>query len=253
MLRALRLVVHLAWGLVLAARLALDRRLAPEPLAQRWHRGLLGILRLRLRVEGLPLREAHLTVANHVSWLDIPVLGAIEATRFVGKAEIRDWPVAGRLASAAGTFYLRRGNARSEPLVERLAAHLRARGRAVVFPEGTTTDGTEVRAFHPRLLQAAIDAQCPVQPVTLQYALSDAGDSVAPFIGDDSLVAHLARLLRCRELQVRVAYGPPLHPTVSRDELAREAECVVRAALQPPAGAGRRAAPAAGLSPAATA
>ena len=50
-----------------------------------------------------------MTVANHVSWLDIPALAALEATRFVSKSEVRDWPVAGWLAVAAGTFFLRRG------------------------------------------------------------------------------------------------------------------------------------------------
>lgn len=233
MLRAALLAAHLAWGLTLAASLALGLRAPREKLAQRWHRRLLAILGLRLRVEGMPLREPHLTVANHVSWLDIPVLGAIEPTRFVGKSEIRDWPVAGWLASAAGTFYLRRGKGGAAPLLDRLVPHLRAAGSVTLFPEGTTTDGGEVRPFHARLFQAAVEARCPVQPVTLQYGLSDEGENVAPFIGDDSLAAHILRLLRCRTLQVRVVYGPPLHPTVSRDELAGEAECFVRAALQP--------------------
>jgi 1-acyl-sn-glycerol-3-phosphate acyltransferase len=237
LLRALLLVVHVAWGLALAAWLALGAPRQPrERLAQRWHRRLLAILGLRLRVEGVPLREPHMTVANHVSWLDIPVLGALEAlepVRFVGKSEIRDWPVAGWLATAAGTFYLRRGKGGTAPLLDRLVPHLRAAGSVAIFPEGTTTDGSEVRPFHARLFAAALDAGCPVQPVTIQYGLSDDGDNIAPFIGDDSLAGHILRLLRCPALEVRVLYGPPLQPTVSRDELAREAECFVRAALQP--------------------
>jgi len=232
--RALLLVAHLAWGLVLAAWLALGGRARREALAQRWHRRLLAIFGVRLRVEGMPLREPHVTVANHVSWLDIPVLGALEPTRFVGKSEIRDWPIAGWLATAAGTFFLRRGKGGSTPLLERLVPHLRAQGSVVIFPEGTTTDGTEVQPFHARLFGAAIVACCPVQPVTIQYGLSDEGENLAPFIGDDSLAGHVLRLLRAPGLQVRLLYGPPLHPTVSRDELAREAECFVRGALQPP-------------------
>ena len=235
MLRALLLIVHLAWGLLLAAWLALGARAAREHLARRWHRRLLGIFGLRLRVEGMPLPEPHVTVANHVSWLDIPVLGAIEPTRFVGKSEIRDWPLAGWLAVAAGTFFLRRGKGGAAPLLDRLVPHLRARGSVVIFPEGTTTDGTEVQPFHARLFGAAILARCPVQPVTIQYALSADGDNIAPFIGDDSLAAHVLRLLRHPGLEVRVLYGPPLRDAASRDELAREAESFVRAALQPPA------------------
>lgn len=234
LLRALLLLAHIGWGLVLAAWLAVGgSRAQRERVAQRWHRRLLGICGLRLRVEGMPLREPHMTVANHVSWLDIPVLGALEPTRFVGKSEIRDWPVAGRLATAAGTFYLRRGKGGAGPLLERLVPYLRRGGRVAIFPEGTTTDGTQVLPFHARLFAAPIAAGCPIQPVTIQYGPAEDGENIAPFIGDDSLVAHIARLLRNSSLQVRVTYGPPIQPTIGRDELAREAESFVRAALQP--------------------
>lgn len=233
LLKALRLIAHLAWGLALAASLAFRTAVSRERLAQRWHRRLLAILGVQLRVEGTPLREAHVTAANHVSWLDIPVLGALEPTRFVGKSEIRDWPIAGWLARGAGTFFLRRGKGGAAPLLDRLIPHLREHGSVVIFPEGTTTDGSEVRPFHARLFAAAIEARCPVQPVTIQYGLTDDGDNIAPFIGDDSLGAHILRVLRCPRLRVRVLYGPPLRPAASRDELAREAESFVRGALQP--------------------
>jgi 1-acyl-sn-glycerol-3-phosphate acyltransferase len=234
LLKPLLLVAHLAWGIALAAWLGLGARASREVLAQRWHRRLLAILGVELRVEGLALREPHMTVANHVSWLDIPVLGALEATRFVGKSEIKDWPVAGWLASAGGTFFLRRGSGGSAPLINRLVPHLRAHGSVTLFPEGTTTDGSAVLPFHARLFAAAIAARCPVQPVTIQYGFAADGANIAPFIGNDSLAGHIVRLLRCPKLEVRVMYGPPLHPHASRDELAREAESLVRAALQPP-------------------
>jgi 1-acyl-sn-glycerol-3-phosphate acyltransferase len=235
LLRALLLIAHIGWGLLLATWVTFggDRTMR-ERIAQRWHRRLLAIFGLQLRVEGAPLRESHMTVANHVSWLDIPVLGALEPTRFVGKSEIRDWPIAGWLATAGGTFYLRRGRGGSAPLIDRLAPHLRDGGCVTIFPEGTTTDGSEVRPFHARLFAAAIEAQRPIQPVTIQYGLSEDGDSIAPFIGDDSLIAHIVRLLRNPGLHVRVSYGPPVRPTVGRDDLAREAESFVRASVQPP-------------------
>jgi len=231
--RALLLIAHVAWGLLLATWLTFGDGSSREGAAQRWHRRLLAILRVRLRVEGMPLREPHLTAANHVSWLDIPVLGTIEPTRFVSKSEVRSWPIAGWLASAGGTFFLRRGKGGTGPLLDRLVSHLQRDGSVVVFPEGTTTDGSEVLPFHARLFAAAVQADRPVQPVTIQYGLSEDGDNIAPFVGDDFLAGHILRLLRNPGLEARVVYGPPLRPTVSRDELAREAECFVRAALQP--------------------
>lgn len=235
MLRAVRLAAHLLYGIGLVAYVALGgaRRTPRERLTQDWNWRLLEILGVRLQMEGSPLRGPHLTVANHVSWLDIPVLAALEPTRFVSKSEVRYWPLAGWFASAAGTFFIRRGKGGAVPLLERLVPHLRAGGSAVLFPEGTTTDGTEVRPFHARLFQAAIDAQCPIQPVTLQYGVAPDGRNVAPFIGDDSLGAHLLRLLRMPALEVRVSYGPPIRPTAGRDELAQEAHAFVRSALHP--------------------
>lgn len=233
MLRGLRLVAHLAWGVALVAYVLAGGRRPRERLAQDWSWRLLEILGVRLQMEGTPLRGAHVTVANHVSWLDIPVLSALEPTRFVSKSEVRNWPLAGWFAVAAGTFFIRRGKGGAAPLLEKLVPHLRRSGSVVIFPEGTTTDGTEVRPFHARLFQAAIEAGCPVQPVTLQYGLTADGRNVAPFVGDDSLFDHVLRLLRCDAIEVRVAYGPPIQPHGSRDELAEEAHAYVRGALQP--------------------
>lgn len=233
MLRALLLLAHVLYGIGLVAYLACGGRAAPERLAQAWSRRLLRILRVRLRVAGTPLRGGHMTVANHVSWLDIPALAAQQPTRFVSKAEVRCWPVAGWFAVAAGTFFIRRGKGGAAPLLEQLVPHLRHGGTVVVFPEGTTTDGTTVRPFHPRLFQGAIDAGCPVQPVTLQYGLAADGANIAPFVGDDSLFEHILRLLRAEALELRVSYGPPLRPLGARDPLAEEAEAYVRGALQP--------------------
>lgn len=232
--RALLLAAHIVVGLLLCLWLALGgaRHRTREEVAQSWHRRLLKIMGLRLRVEGVPMRGAHITAANHVSWLDIPVLGALEPTRFISKSEVRSWPIAGTFASAAGTFFIRRGKGGAAPLLDKMIPHLRSRGTVVLFPEGTTTDGTHVAPFHSRLFSAALEASCPVQPVTLQYSLSPGGERVAPFIGDDSLIAHILRLLRVRELEVQVRYGPPIPPAGTRDALAREAEDHVRGALQ---------------------
>ena len=233
MLKALRLVAHLAYGVALVIYVLAGGRRPRERLAQDWSWRLLEILAIRVQMEGAPLRGAHLTVANHVSWLDIPVLAALEPTRFVSKSEVRDWPLAGWFAVAAGTFFIRRGKGGAAPLLEKLVPHLRRAGSVVIFPEGTTTDGTEVRPFHPRLFQAAIDAACPVQPVTLQYGLAADGRNVAPFVGDAALLGHVVRLLRSGSLEVRVCYGPPILTTRGRDELADEAHAHVRGALQP--------------------
>lgn len=236
LLKVARLLVHLIWGLALAGWIALRDPDAGQVdrLTQRWCQTLLDILRVRVRVEGRPLGSRHLTAANHVSWLDIPVIAALESTRFVAKSEVRSWPLAGWLAAAGGTFFIRRSRGGSGPVLDQLVPHLSHAGSVVLFPEGTTTDGSEVLPFHSRLFEAALAARCPVQPVTLRYELSSSGESVAPFIGEDALIPHLWRLLQEPGLEVCVRYGPPIQPEGRRQEIAQEAESFVRSALGPP-------------------
>lgn len=231
--RTLHLILHLLFGLLLVALVKLDvtRKIRPEPLGQLWHRHLLVVLGVKLHRIGEPVRCGHLTVANHVSWLDISLIYACEPIRFVAKSEVRDWPIAGWLANAAGTFYLARGKGGSKPLLEKLTPFLRRGGSVVIFPEGTTTAGAEVLPFHPRLFAAAVDADCPVQPVALRYGLGDSGEILAPFIGDDDLVSHLLRLLKNRRIEVYIDYLPPLAAGCDRDALAAAAWQAVSAVV----------------------
>lgn len=231
--RSLRLLPHLLLGLAMAALVGVDfgNRLDRPRLARWWHRHLLRILGLRIELRGQPLQGAHISVANHVSWLDIPLLGSLAPTRFIGKAEIRSWPVAGWLATASGTYYLRRGKGGARPLLDRLVPALQNGGTVTLFPEGTTTDGTQLLPFHARLFGAAIEARCPVQPVALQYAPDRDGRLIAPFIGDDDLLRHLLRVLRAPGLRVTVTYGDALSPAGDRDALAIQAQAAIAAQL----------------------
>lgn len=257
--RAFLLILLLLAGLLLAAVLLADRRgrLSRERLGQWWHRRLLAIFNIRLRVRGAAIVTPQLTVANHVSWLDIHVLGSLLPTRFISKSEVRDWPVAGALAEAAGTFYLRRGRGRrpaavepctggSRPLLEKLVPHLRAGGSVTLFPEGTTTDGARVQPFHARLFGAAIESACHVQPVALRYANGHDGEPVAPFVGEDDLLSHILRLLREPGLDVEVTFCAALSPVdADRDELACAAESAIRRVVEAP-----KARPVAAIEPA---
>lgn len=234
--RGTRLVVHLLAGLLLALAVALDRkhRLDPEKLMSWWCQICLGIFNIRLNVWGAPLRSGRMTVANHVSWLDIITIGACEPTRFVAKSEIAKWPVAGQFADAAGTFYIRRGKGGARPLLDKLTPHLANGGTVTVFPEGTTTDGRQVLPFHARLFAAAVDAQVPVQPVAIRYGLSSDGTAIAPFIGEDDLVSHILRLLKEPELVAEVHYCAPLYTAgLNREQAALAAQRSIEAIVLP--------------------
>lgn len=235
--RSVRLVGLLLTGigLAFAVRIEGGRRLPPEPLTTWWSRRLMRVLGIEMTVVGQPPASGHLLVANHVSWLDINVMGACASTRFISKAEVRRWPVAGTLAIGCGTFFLRRGKGGSKPLLEKLVPHLRAGGSVTLYPEGTTTAGEDVLPFHARLFAGAIESGLPVQPVALSYGRGDGGERLAPFVGDDTLVAHVVRLLGNRRMTVRVEFCEPVASKGrSREELATLSRDRIRAALVPP-------------------
>ncbi|MFA9460029.1 lysophospholipid acyltransferase family protein [Thiohalorhabdus sp. Cl-TMA] len=207
-----------------------------------WSRTAARLVGLRVRVSGVPAPGGVLFAANHISWLDILAFNAVHAATFVAKREVRDWPLFGWLAARAGTVFLDRGR-RSALLGagDVLADRLRAGKPAVIFPEGTTTTGQEVAPFGPGLFRAALEAGACVQPVTLRYGAPGSPDTVAPFVGDDSLVPHLLRLLARPGTRVRVLFHEPVFPGENRQALAAEARVRVRAGLLPvPAAADSR-------------
>jgi len=234
-LKAARLIVHLLTGLVLVAGIYLlppvHRR--RERIASWWHTRLLSVLHVIVTVRGTPMAGPRVLVANHVSWLDIPVIGAFESTRFVSKYEVKEWPIAGHLATAAGTFYIRRGAGGTKQLIDEISTHL-AVGTATIFPEGTTTDGTQLLRFQPRLFATAIGSRCPVQPLALRYGNAGDGSNIAPFIGDDDLVHHLLRVLKEPSLTAELTYCDPIDPAgMDRAQLAQATQAAVSRIVAP--------------------
>lgn len=174
-----------------------------------------------------------LVVANHVSWLDIVVLLAAERTRLVAKTEVGQWPVVGRIARYAGTIFVDRSRPRALPAaVEAVRSALAAGEVVVVFPEGTTSCGRSTGRFRPAFFQAAVDAGAAVVPVTLRFRLAGLGrTSAAAFIGDETLLTSLRRVLRLPGLTIGVSYGAMIHPAsgATRRGLARVAATAVGA------------------------
>lgn len=212
--RVMRLVVHALHGLLVV--LLRFPRLTPEQQqarVQAWALKLMACAGIRLEIRGTPVvRGPVLMVANHISWLDIPVLHAARYCRFISKSDVRDWPIVGTLATAAGTLYIERSSRRDAlRMVQSMHEALLGREVLAVFPEGTTGDGRELLPFHANLLQAAITANVPVQPVGLRFVDSASGEtSYAPsYIGDETLLGSIWRTLVARPLVAVVHYGEP--------------------------------------------
>lgn len=196
--------------LFLFPRLSPQRR---QIWVQAWSLRMLGRLGIRLVVQGTPAPHGPLLlVANHISWLDITALHAARFCRFVSKADVRGWPLIGALAAGIGTLFIQRESRRDAMrVVHHMAQSLRDGDVLAVFPEGTTSDGVHLLPFHGNLLQAAILADAPVQPVALQFVDTDTGQRrlESCYVGDDTLLDSVWRTLCVSGITVQIIFGEP--------------------------------------------
>jgi 1-acyl-sn-glycerol-3-phosphate acyltransferase len=200
-----------------------------------WHNRLADILGVHLTVSGYRPTPSVMLVSNHVSWLDIVVLGGLTPTVFLSKHEVRQWPLVGWLAARAGTLFIRRGDGQAATINQQIAERLRSDGLLTLYAEGTTTDGSDVRPFFSRLFAAAIETDTAVVPVSLRYHIDGAYDPVAPYTGDQSLADNLRGLIGRSRTQVHVHFADPI-PIAgqSRREIAKLAHDAVRNGLLAP-------------------
>jgi 1-acyl-sn-glycerol-3-phosphate acyltransferase len=212
--RLLRILGHILAGVWIAA-VRLPRLQPSQQTAQvqAWALAFLSHAGIALEIRGQPpVSGPVLLVSNHISWLDIPVMHAARHCRFVSKSDIQDWPLIGILAAAAGTLYIERSSRRDAMrMVHLMKDALQANEVLAVFPEGTTGDGRLLLAFHANLLQAAVSADAPAQPVGLRFVDKASGlTSHAPnYTGDDSLLGSIWRTVCAPSLVAVVHYGTP--------------------------------------------
>jgi 1-acyl-sn-glycerol-3-phosphate acyltransferase len=225
--RTARLAALLAVMLGAAALIAvlpLLPRGARAAALRRFARAVLRVLGIRLTVRGRLPGERALVVSNHVSWLDIIVILAAGRSRLVAKSEVRDWPVVGRLAAGTGAFFLDRSRPKALlSTVDSVRAALAAGDVVTVFPEGTTSCGEGAGTFRPAFFQAVVDSGASVVPLTLSFRAAGEPTTRPAFIGDDTLLESMRRVLALRGLTIRLSFGAVIHPgpAASRRTLAR--------------------------------
>lgn len=235
--RLVRVALHLCHGLaVVGLVFPVLARSTKLLLKRRWSQRLIEILGVRLTVEG-PAMRAPMRVANHVSWLDVFLINAMEPTAFVAKSEVERWPVLGYLARRTETMFMERGSGRaSRSAAARIAVAL-AEGRCVAaFPEGTTTEGDRVLPFRSALFQAVVDAKVSVQPLAIRY-FDESGrrSTVAAYCGETSLVESLVRLAATPLTHARITCLEPIAAEMrNRRDLARYCESAVVRVLEMP-------------------
>ena len=219
-----------------------------SPLQKRlphwYHRRVSKALGVEIEVRGRPA-QAHPTlyVSNHASYIDITVLGALLKCSFVAKADIADWPGFGVLAKLQRSVFVDRRRGSTGSHRDEMTRRLEAGDDLVLFPEGTSSDGTFILPFKSALFSVAErrphGEALTVQPVSIAYTQLDGvpmGRYLRPFFawyGDMELGSHLPQALGMGDLTVVVEFHEPvsLDDFGSRKALAAHCEAAVSQGL----------------------
>ncbi len=186
---------------------------------QAWSRHVLEVMGIRLNIAPSSTfiwpNKTQLLVANHVSWLDVLVIQALQPCVFVAKSEVRHWPVVGSMAHACGVVFVDRSAASSaRKMVDDVGSALHHGYCVAGFPEGTSSEGHDVSLFHANLFEAAIHRDVAVLPLALRYTDARTGNLClkAAFVGDIGFIKSLHQVMGTSHLAVDVQIGKTLSP-----------------------------------------
>lgn len=211
-----------------------------DRMVQRWSRMLLAAcgVRLLMPAQSDPGIQAarrpggRMVAANHVSWLDIFVINAAAPSCFIAKSDIAAWPLIGTLVGRVGTIFLERGKRHAvHAALQRVAGQLAGGRRIAVFPEGTTGEGDVLLPFHSNLIQAAVQAKVPIDPVGLRYTglageYLGGPDGAMNYAGPITFVESLWRIVAEPGVLAEVHWLPEQLPDPDPDNRTRHEQAV---------------------------
>ena len=212
-------------------------------VAQLWQIFVCFLIGIRVTITGAPAEERPLLLlANHTSWLDIPVLAGVAPLSFIAKSEVAAWPIVGFLARTQRTVFVERDRRHATGAqADEVAGRLSKGDIMVLFAEGTSSDGNKVLPFRSALVGAAQRAiadggAATVQPVAIAYRkmlglpLGRQHRPRVAWYGGTDLLPHLKRVLSEGGIDVHVVFGPPRRLAAGDDRKAvtREAGELVR-------------------------
>ncbi|PWN07548.1 lysophospholipid acyltransferase family protein [Rhodohalobacter mucosus] len=206
-------------------------------LLKYWSRGICAILNMKMRVEGKAPQAPFVVVSNHVSYLDVvPLYGVLDCT-FIAKKEIRSWPLIGFMAKTLGVIFIDRARRSDVNRVNReQMENLNEHQGILIFPEGTTSDGSRILRLRSPLLQTAIDTGLPVHVVTLYYETADsdiaATDSIC-WHGDISLGRHALRMAKTTRIDCVITINDEPVEGLDRKVLVENLQKKMRGQFKP--------------------
>lgn len=201
-----------------------------------WHQFTRRLLRIRIRIVGKPVSgEPALFVSNHVSWVDIVVMGAVLPASFVAKREVGTWPVIKYLANLQRTVYVSRDRKTAAKEREDMTERLGKGDSLILFPEGTSYDGLRVGEFRAAFFSLAElraeDRPLKVQPFSITYTKVDGfpvtrrSMAKAAWYGDMDLAPHLRDFLLGGPYEATLKFFDPVTIEEFRNRKALARHC----------------------------
>jgi 1-acyl-sn-glycerol-3-phosphate acyltransferase len=151
-------------------------------------------------------------VANHISWIDIHALNSIIPTRFIAKSDIQSWPVFGYLAKKSNVLFISREKRQDAARIVHAANQSLLNGDTLcLFPEGTTTDGTEIKPFKSSIIQGAISANAVIWPIAFRYPRKEGGiNTTIAYAGETTLIESIQLVLQQKQVEVELHFLSPI-------------------------------------------
>ncbi|MEK6671869.1 MAG: lysophospholipid acyltransferase family protein [Nitrospirota bacterium] len=213
--------------------------MAISPLSQRsakikafcsmlWARVMCRTLGIHISIDGHHKDTIRgFTVCNHVSYLDIIVIGSIRPSVFISKHEVKDWPLLGWLARLGGTIFIDRKSKKAAlAALAELEKMIDRNINIVLFPEGTTSDGYVLKEFKSTFFNLPVKARIPVILVSIKYTHISGKpigqsemDNIA-WYGDMKLLPHVWNILGHRRIDVTLFFNPAIHELITGPDAA---------------------------------
>ncbi|MGE4313853.1 MAG: lysophospholipid acyltransferase family protein [Pseudobdellovibrionaceae bacterium] len=245
-----KILAFLLWGVAVVPPqlivLIFTRGNAAYVLPRLWHKGVCRIFGLKAVIAGeISLEPYTLFTANHLSWLDIPIMGAhIPRASFVAKREVASWPLFGFLSKLQQTAFIDRSRSAAKREADSLGAKLAEGRRYIIFPEGTSGNGTEILPFKSNFFETALQIDTlKIQPFTVRILTTDGKAAqtqsqrdIYAWHGDMELLPHFWGIAKSRGAQILLVFHKPFPASRFQDRkvLAQETESIVRLGQETP-------------------
>lgn len=204
-----------------------------------WGTLLIKILGVRISITGrenVQKGRHYCIISNHMSYLDILIVGACFPVLFVSRHDVKYWPLLGTIAWVRGSIFVDRSitGAKERPYVKQIIDYLKNGFNVIIFPEGTTSNGEGVMPFKKTVFSCPVRAQVPILPITIRYThinkepFSESNRDLVCWYGDMTFVDHFWELFQLRRIDVSITIHPAVIEREEEDWLAQNRRLSVK-------------------------